>query len=1014
MSSDIRWSWRPRNSSDLHHLDVPLAVQQFIDNQLYLVSSETQESGSLNWEREDMRRMDEQIRKNRKARLCDEIPGLLSGMQWGSLQAETCLPVYIVRASISRDHVVSSAYGTNLAICNVIWQCRDGSMGLTFYNNHQTLQTTLARFGDGVDTPAEQNTTGKRCKQTTNMSHATQFLFELAEKNARVDNVGSREVASAHTSAGISIRSGHYVGLVLWKKPQDRHADLLQLQLYDLSPLSMTTSQKPQVEMPAGSPGKPVAEETTAQRQLPEINLTQRPLQDRTKDRILSRYKRRFGLHLSTKLINEEDATEPKHEHSLVNPDEFVFTVLGLPGSLSLEYIFSGVHGLVPSPHSWHVPGLTSIPGSPPTFTFYVPTPETTGAGAARPKFYCCDRLIAYGPPVCHLGINYRGRLEFAAEGVIAHTTPLYEKYKVSLAVAVDRAFRTIPDLAQELAWDILSDAGDDDSTIGRVLVPTDTEGKDAYRAAFEAAWRKRDPSLSTEDRLYPYVDEKEGQLIHDLGMVSVRVLPHVRRILQRSGAFPDTKELARSALLQAPASSRAQDISGYDRMKRGLAALLPGVTEDNISMRRFDHRYPEIVWDESTQTVVMREPDPCQEHRDGSGCMCWIGPYLHLAAEDYCNVHPDAASGRLTLPSMFRAFMECMSGVVGMHEVSGEGGQAHLRDNIAHSYPKATVEDESDNELGYVTPEPRATQVVELASQAYMTPVTTSPSVDGQTNGTTPSTATSLKEPRLSPLVEHPPPSASQQPSSELANRAVMASAAVDVSGQQNGEEERISLVQGNPHRLAIGDLLMYCGDLIQSRITKDLEVTSGQILSLTEERNRLEESLAEHLRAEEGLKSALRMQEEAATTRQSKLKDMERILHAKEAQIARLQEMLRLQNERMKKLETAVDRLEGRRREKKRKAIAALSALLAESDEEHNTEDEIDQLEEERPPRKLAKIADGASPRLNGSPTVTTPKRRATRDVFTPVQQSGSPRNRVSSTPTGRNEPRSAISPA
>ncbi|EMD35085.1 hypothetical protein CERSUDRAFT_96997 [Gelatoporia subvermispora B] len=716
---------------------------------------------------------------------------------------------------------------------------------------------------------------------------------------------------------------------------------------------------------------------------------------------------------MSENLTQDDEVTDPSHERSFVQPDEFVVTVLGLPAMLSPEYIFSGVFGLTPLPRFWSIPGLAQTPTEPPAFDFYVPDNEGT-VGAARPKFYSCDRLVSYGPRMCYLGINYSGRLEFSADGVVALRGPLYEKYKVSLSAAADGAFRANPELAQELAWDILSDTGEDDGTIGRVLRPANMEGAEAYRTAFDAAWRKRDTKLTPEDRLYPYVDEKEMDLVDEFDLVGVRVLPHVRIILERSGAFPDIKDYARSLLLQAPVSTKVQETPGYDRMKRGMVSLLPDATEDRISMRLFEHRYPQVVWDEATKTIIVREPDPCLDHAEGSRCMCWVGPYLHEAAEDYCNVRADASgSGEPSLRSMFRAFLQCMNGVADMRDVSSDHMDIHDAE-VVLSHLQPTVDEDDDNELGYVTPEPRAAPVIEQSLQADGTPISTVSAVVGDEHEATPPVeaaefvlGSGLEYPQASP---HTPQAMSTDPAEDEHPGIDTEEHCVDEETLEN----LVPGVEGDPRQLPVGDLLLYCGGLIQFRVTKELQAAGQRIALLTEEQARLEDSLAEHVKAEEDLKATLdsRLAEFADFQRDLELKDG--LLREKEALIAALKQSLRVQDERIKKLEATVRQQEGRLLEKKRKAMEAIEKLFGGPDEAQNTEDEEDQLEEERPPRKLLRTANGTSSQPGSPSTLLTPRRKVVNGVATPVRSSGSPRNLLSSVPASRQKPRHAISPA
>ncbi|OCH91349.1 hypothetical protein OBBRIDRAFT_530566 [Obba rivulosa] len=260
--------------------------------------------------------------------------------------------------------------------------------------------------------------------------------------------------------------------------------------------------------------------------------------------------------------------------------NDFAITILGLPASLTVHDIFSGIYGMSSVSHRWEFPGPLS---SSPKFHFYIPPFEPGCTHQAQ--FYHRDRLVPSGLPVCRLGTNYTGQLEFSSDGMVLRAGKLYEEYKASLSYTVQQGFAS-KELASVLALDILTDDGSRDATIGRVLRPSICTNKDHYRNAFEVAWRRRNPLLPSGRTFYPYANALEQQHIIDCGLAPIPVFPHVRLILMQSGAFPAVATYAQMELLKAPPSGRATGIPGYDRLQRGMVAMLPGLTKEGVSMR--------------------------------------------------------------------------------------------------------------------------------------------------------------------------------------------------------------------------------------------------------------------------------------------------------------------------------------------------------------------------------------------------------------------------------------------
>ncbi|EMD35162.1 hypothetical protein CERSUDRAFT_97083 [Gelatoporia subvermispora B] len=204
---------------------------------------------------------------------------------------------------------------------------------------------------------------------------------------------------------------------------------------------------------------------------------------------------------------------------------------------------------------------------------------------------------------------------------------------------------RYIPDLAEHIASDILSDDGRRDGTISRSLQPSNTSGKERHRMAFRAVWLE-DDTLSDDAPLYPYANPDEERLIEEFGLTGIKVLPHVREILRISGAYPSVEEYARSALLRAPVSNDTCSTGmGWDCLRQAILELFPNLIEDNIVMHHFDYSIPSIALDETKHAVAVKEPAACDLHEKRQ-CTCWIWRCLSDLAQEYSNSHPEFGAG--------------------------------------------------------------------------------------------------------------------------------------------------------------------------------------------------------------------------------------------------------------------------------------------------------------------------------------------------------------------------------
>ena len=278
-------------------------------------------------------------------------------------------------------------------------------------------------------------------------------------------------------------------------------------------------------------------------------------------------------------------------------------------------------------------------------------------------------------------------------------------KYLEALGSAADKAFRTMPELAVQLAFDMLTDKNEGRGAIAHQLKPADDTYGEAYRTAFTAAWRILDPKLPVEKTLYPCISDAD--LVEELGMAPVEVKSAaVRNILRDAGAFKDITDHVYDMLIN---SRRAADpIPGFERLRRAMSRLLPTVDSSSIVLRDYRFSQPKIVWEAKSKAFSVAVPDECGMHPEGD-CLCWVGPCLSLAIKSWS----EPGTERPSAAAMWRAFMWAMDGVVDMREpqvepsvepdVDGMGGLDGGRygpEDFQMGNDSGDDEDEDDNRL--------------------------------------------------------------------------------------------------------------------------------------------------------------------------------------------------------------------------------------------------------------------------------------------------------------------------
>lgn len=356
---------------------------------------------------------------------------------------------------------------------------------------------------------------------------------------------------------------------------------------------------------------------------------------------------------MSEKKSSISEASSPAHETSFVSKDEVSITVLGLPRS-SPTKVFSGFYGILPLEKAW------SLPNS--QVQFFKSEDDEVA-------FYLRDQIIPYGPTLGHLSVNYHGDMMVTSDRRAVRTSgDTFDAYCEALGDAADKAFRRggQPALATEIALEILQETAGMQVSISRVLEPANAEAGGGYRAAFRRAWKGLNPQAAEDAVFWPYPTSHPDDLeiIEELEMVGCAVSDRVMSILEQSGAYTRIRPHTKTLLLAAP---EVQDeVPGLERFRYGLRSVLGQDHLASISMREYSYSTPKILWDPTSREFIFALPDACEKHADADGCLCWVGPCLFEAVENW-----KAAQGGPgpSMSSICRAFVECMEGAEGMYE---------------------------------------------------------------------------------------------------------------------------------------------------------------------------------------------------------------------------------------------------------------------------------------------------------------------------------------------------------
>jgi hypothetical protein len=108
------------------------------------------------------------------------------------------------------------------------------------------------------------------------------------------------------------------------------------------------------------------------------------------------------------------------------------------------------------------------------------------------------------------LSINYGGNLTLGSDRVSVRNDWQMNHYRRDVRATMDWAFRTLPELAVELALDILTD--DHSNALAGILVPDNKSSVSEYRVAFDTAMGQRRRSAApTALPLHPYAGSDEN-----------------------------------------------------------------------------------------------------------------------------------------------------------------------------------------------------------------------------------------------------------------------------------------------------------------------------------------------------------------------------------------------------------------------------------------------------------------------------------------------------------------------
>ncbi|KAJ7636802.1 hypothetical protein FB45DRAFT_1056083 [Roridomyces roridus] len=600
--------WKARNAAELQNFDEAFAIKELVQNVVGQALKDYEVREWNGFTREDLRDQSKEQKDACKRRLTATYPGLLTGPHGVMLKHDTYLPIYVLSAD---SHVPNKP--TNLAIAIVLWATGRAKNALTFFNNHLDEDASFDTLTiDGLSTSRRNAfAVGEKGK---GFILAMQYLVEKVEqlwKNSPKPDRGLPQ-------PGASFRVGEQIGEFRWKFSRRLGIpDSLRVSLDDLTIRTVAEylPHKYQLDLDHSSEGG-----------IPDFYdsaLETEDMRTRAQNIIKQGEKRRkeCGLVVGGK--------------SMVKADEVCITIIGLDAWTKVETLFSAVYGIIPPSRTWRPLDSRGKPGN---VQFFL------AEGGSDPKFYLRDQLIPQGIRLNTLSINYHGDLDLSSERVMVSHNRKQKQYFADLEASANSALRTLPDLAVELALDILGD--DHSDSLAGILNPKDASAAAEYRAAFDAAMlRVCPPEPPSSLPLYPCGPGDSHRLVKELGFKPFPVSHRAHAILRASGAYTTIIDHARSLLLASPVALK---VEGLDRLRAVLKMTLDAqdaIKPEAITIRKYTKTRPTVVWDHEQRVLAFAMPTLCKDLKhiadsDEGECFCWMIPMLEAAARKHKKIN--------------------------------------------------------------------------------------------------------------------------------------------------------------------------------------------------------------------------------------------------------------------------------------------------------------------------------------------------------------------------------------
>ncbi|KAG8900511.1 hypothetical protein FRC00_012526 [Tulasnella sp. 408] len=483
------------------------------------------------------------MRQRAKASLEAAYRAMFAGPHGAALRHSDWLPLYIVEATIPRDRIQGTTRNTDLTLCTVLWEhVPTGFCGLSFFNNHLDANSSFSSFVVDGETTSRFNkwAVGEKGK---GFVLATRYFFEKVEQTV------GRSEQSKTLKQGVSFRVGHEIGELKWKKGK-HDVDQLKVIKDDLTPTDLAgLMARRGLHDVDSSDGSSSSDKDESEQQSKTI--IQSTMSAKAARSLKAVYKRRFKYKMSEKNMDISEASSPAHETSFVSTDEVSITILGLPRSSPFE-VFSGFYGILPPEKAWSLPN-------------------------SKVQFFKLRQI----------NVKYQGDMETTSDrrAVITHGHQ-FDVYCRAVGEAADKAFRRSgsPELATQLALEILRQKTYATVSVTRFLHPPNGEAGGGYRAAFQRAWMGLKPSTLPNAVFWPFPanDLDDFKVIEELGMVGCAVSHRVMGILEKSGAYTRIRPHTKTLLLAAP--ELEDEVPGLERFRQDVRSAESGDGSESSS----------------------------------------------------------------------------------------------------------------------------------------------------------------------------------------------------------------------------------------------------------------------------------------------------------------------------------------------------------------------------------------------------------------------------------------------